>query len=194
MIKQLIRPILSYLIIWLACVLWFWLGMGGGGWIMAYTILSFSLILPITTLIIAFRLERRQDLRVWRWIALAFFSIMYMAALWATFVLSTFLKVTNISTPAPISFLFGLCPGIVGIALGWMVRTRKVTAKIPAIGLVILLCVCYVWLKSLNGSVLRFIPVLDIPALIVVLAGLWYLCRKKQNTSGKDISGSGENL
>lgn len=34
-------PATIYMVVWLFCVGWFWLGMDGGGWIMAYTILAF---------------------------------------------------------------------------------------------------------------------------------------------------------
>ena len=35
------KSILIYMTVWTTCVLWFWFGMDGGEWIMAYTILSF---------------------------------------------------------------------------------------------------------------------------------------------------------
>lgn len=47
------KSILIYMTVWTICVLWFWFGMDGGEWIMAYTILSFGVYLPVTTLIIA---------------------------------------------------------------------------------------------------------------------------------------------
>jgi len=180
------QSILAYIAVWTACVLWFWLGMGGGGWIMAYTILSFGVILPITTLVIAFRLEWKQDLGYWRWGAMGFFSLMYVAALWATFVLSTYLRVANISTPSLYTFLIGLCPGAVGIALGWMVRSRKMTLKVPVIGLYILMAVCYVILKTMNGSLFRLVLILDVPAAFLLILGIWLCFRKmRQNRQAK---------
>jgi len=172
------RNILAYTAVWAACVLWFWLGMGGGGWIMAYTILSFGVILPITTLVIAFRLEWKQNLGYWRWGAMGFFGLMYVAALWATFVLSTYLRVANISTPPLYTFLIGLCPSAIGIALGWMVRSRKMSLKVPVIGLYILLAVCYVMLKTMNGSFFRPVLILDVPAVLLLILGLWLCFRK----------------
>lgn len=180
------QSILAYAAVWTACVLWFWLGMGGGGWIMAYTILSFGVILPVTTLVTAFRLEWKQDLGCWRWCAMGFFGVMYAAALWATFVLSTYLRVANISAPSPGAFLIGLCPGALGIALGWMVRSGKMSLKIPVICLIILLAVCYVRLKTLNGSLFRLVLVLDVPAALLFLLGLWLCLRTvRQNRRAK---------
>jgi len=180
------QSMLAYIAVWAACVLWFWLSMGGGGWIMVYTILSFGVILPITTLVIAFRLEWNQDLGYWRWGAIGFFSLMYVAAQWATFVLSTYLRVANISTPPPYTFLIGLCPGAIGIALGWMVRSRKMTLIVPVIGLYILLAVCYVILKTMNGSLFRLVLILDVPAVVLLILGIWLCIRTMRQNRQAD--------
>lgn len=171
--------ILIYMAVWTTCVLWFWLGMGGGGWIMAYTILSFGVLLPITTLVTAFSLEWKQDLGIWRWAAMGFFSIMYAAALWATFVLSTFLRVANIAPPSLYILLVGFCPSAIGTTLGWLVRSKRLNVKVPAIGLFLLLTVSYVKLKTLNGSFFRPVLILDIPVVIILsVMGLWILFKK----------------
>ncbi|MBD5085096.1 MAG: hypothetical protein HDT33_08625 [Clostridiales bacterium] len=182
-----IPSMIIYMAVWAACVLWFWLGKSGGGWIMAYSILSFGVILPITTLVIAFRLEWKQDLGYWRWAAIGFFGIMYMAALWATIVLGTFLGAANISTPSLLMSLAGLCPSAIGIAIGWFVRSRKMSLKVPAIGLFLLLGVCYVKLKTLNGSFFRPVLILDVPAVLLLVFGLWFMFRmsKKKQTDQK---------
>ena len=177
-----------YMAVWSLCVLWFWFGMSGGGWIMAYTILSFGVILPVTTLVISFRLEWKQNLGVWRWVSMGFFSVMYVAALWATFVLSTSLGVANIASPSLYTFLPGLCLSAVGIALGWLVRNKKLNPNAPAIGLFFLLAVCYMRLKTINGSFFRPVIILDIPAAIsLLILGLWALFRKnkKAGQNGK---------
>lgn len=172
------RSIIIYMAVWAACILWFWLGMSGGGWIMAYTILSFFVILPVMTLVTAFLLEWKQNLGYWRWIAMVFFSIMYVAALWATFALSTFIGAANIATPSLYTLLVGLCTSAIGITLGWLVRTRKISLKVPVIGLFLLLVVVYVRLKTLNGTFFRPVLILDIPVavLFLVLGLLFCLC------------------
>lgn len=171
--------IIIYMAVWAACVLWFWLGMSGGGWIMAYTILSFFVILPVMTLVTAFLLEWKQNLGYWRWIAMVFFSIMYVAALCATFVLSTFIGAANIASPSLYTLLVGLCLSAIGITLGWLVRTRKISLKVPAIGLFLLVVVVYVRLKTLNGTFFRPVLILDIPvAVILLILGLRVLLRR----------------
>lgn len=167
-----------YAAVWAACILWFWLGRSGGGWIMAYTILAFGVMLPVITLVAAFLLEWGQNLRIWRWAAMAAFGVMYLAALWATFALATFLGAANIGAPSPYAFLAGFCPAAVGIAAGWMVRVKKTDLRVPVTALLLLLCVCYLELKTLNGSVLRFLPILDLPAFALLISGCWFLFRK----------------
>lgn len=171
-----------YMAVWIICVLWFWLGMSGGGWIMAYTILSFFVILPITTLVIAFRLEWKQNLGIWRWVSMGFFSIMYAAAMWATFVLSTFIGAANIAPPSLYILLVGLCLSAIGIALGWLVRSRKLSVNVPVIGLFLLLAIVYVKLKTLNGPFFRSVLILDIPATVILMApGLYILLKNPKN-------------
>lgn len=168
-----------YLAVWTACVLWFWLGMGGGGWIMAYTILTFGTILPVATLVTSFRLERKQDLGLWRWAVIGGFGMMYMGALWATFTLSTVLGIANIAPPSPLYTIAGLIPSAAGIALGWLVRRGKLSAKVPAAGLFLLLCACYVGLKTMNGSLFRPVLILDLPVLALLATfGVWALHRR----------------
>ena len=173
------KSILIYMTVWTTCVLWFWFGMDGGEWIMAYTILSFGVYLPVTTLIIAFRLERKQDLGIWRWAAMGFLSIMYAAAVWATFALATFLGAANIASPFFSTLLVGFCSSAIGMILGWLVRSQKLNRKVPVIGLFLLLVILYVKLKTLNGSFFRLVLILDIPAAVMlVVSGAWVLLQK----------------
>lgn len=172
---------MAYLSVWTLCVLWFWLGRSGGGWIMSYTILAFWFLLPVTTLITSFLLERGQDLGLRRWAAMGLFGLMYTAAIWATFSLSTLLSHARLEFPSPYYLLAGLCPSAIGIALGWVARKWNVSPRVPAIGLFLLLCVCYVQLKTFGGPLLRPVPILDVPALLLLLgtAG-WLLFRRKK--------------
>lgn len=161
---------MAYLSVWAVCVLWFWLGRGGGGWIMAYTILAFGFLLPVSALTASFLLEREQNLGLWRWAVMGLSGLLYMAALWATFSLSTLLSLTKLAAPSPYYFLGGLCPSAIGIALGWAARKWNVDPRVPAAGLFLLLCACYVRLKTLNGSLFRPVLILDVPALVLLLA------------------------
>ena len=172
-----VPSIIIYMAIWGSCVLWFWLGMSGGGWGMAYTLLSFGVILPVSTLVVSFLMEQKQDLGHWRWVTIGFFSLMYVAALWVTFVLYWIVQSTNISFPSPFTLLAGLCPSAVGIAFGWLVRNGRMSLKVPIIGLFCLLTVCYVVLKTLNGSFFRLVLFLDVPAIFLLILGLWFLLR-----------------
>lgn len=172
-----VPSIIIYIAVWISCVLWFWLGMSGGGWVMSYALLSFGVILPVTTLVASFRIEQKQNLGHWRWVAMGFFSLMYVAALWATFALSSFLQAVNITFPSPLTFIIGLCSSAIGIGFGWLVRNKKISLNVPVVGLLCLLSFCYVVLKTLNGSFFRLVLFLDVPAIFLLILGLWFLFR-----------------
>jgi len=141
---------------------------------MAYTLLAFLVLLPFATLVTSFLLELRQDLGLWRLLVIVGYSILYTAAIYATFVLSTWLEVTNLAPPSPATLLMGLVLSVVGLALGWMVRRGKLSLWAPVAGLSVLL-------KALNGSFFRWIPILDLPALVLLVVGGAILLRSRKN-------------
>ena len=94
-------PIVLYLATWLFCVAWFWLGMDGGGWIMAYTILTYWVILPVISLVSGFLMARREALGSRIWVPVLVLGAMNITTPYVTFVLGTLLKVVNIAWPGP---------------------------------------------------------------------------------------------
>lgn len=71
-----------------------------------------------------------------------------------------------------------------GCCLGWMTTDHKIGRWVAAAGWVLLLAV-YIGLKGLGGSWRRF-ETTDLPALIVLIAGLFLLFRKtKQKNAGE---------
>ena len=151
-----------------------------GLFVIVYTVaVNVKLYLPLRHT--SFLLERGQDLGLRRWAAMGLFGLMYTAAIWATFSLSTLLSHARLEFPSPYYLLAGLCPSAIGIALGWAARKWNVSPRVPAIGLFLLLCVCYVQLKTFGGPLLRPVPILDVLALLLLLgtAG-WLLFRRKK--------------
>ena len=63
-----------------------------------------------------------------------------------------------------------------GCCLGWMYAGHKLGRSIAAVGWGLLLAV-YVWLKAMGGPLWRFAST-DLPALIVLATGLYFLLRK----------------
>ena len=171
-------PVTVYSAVWLFCVGWFWLGRGGGGWIMAYTILAHGVLVPLAALVSAFLLAWERPLGGWFWGALVLYGMLNVGAIAATFTLSTAIGVTKMAPFDTMVILMELVPGAVGLGLGRLFRVRGWGPKGAVAALMALLAVCYVGLKTLNGSIWRLLPVLDVPALVILGLGLWFLLRK----------------
>ena len=176
-------PVAVYLTVWLFCVGWFWLGRGGGGWIMAYTILAHMVLMPLAALASAFLLARERPLRGWFWGALILYGVLNIGAIAATFTLSTAIGMTKMAPLDVLVCLLELVPGAAGLSLGRLFRVKGWGSKAAVAALLALLAVCYVGLKTLNGSIWRLLPILDVPALVLLGLGLWFLLRKGRTTT-----------
>ena len=177
-------PVAVYLAVWLFCVGWFWLGKDGGGWIMAYTILAHMVLMPLAALVSAFLLARERPLGGWFLGALALYGVMNFGAIAATFMLSTGLGITRLASPDALVFLLEMVPGAAGLCLGQLFRVKGWGPKAAVAALLALLAVCWLLLKSVSVSPYHFLPVLDVPALAFLGAGLWFLLRKGKAAAG----------
>ena len=171
-------PVAVYSAVWLFCVGWFWLGRGGGGWIMAYTILAHMVLMPLAALVSAFLLARERPLDGWFWGALVLYGALNIGAIAATFTLSTAIGVTKIAPIDALVCLMELVPGAVGLGLGWLFRVKGWGPKGAVAALLVLLAACWLLLKSVSVSPHSFMPFLDVPALAILGLGLWFLLRK----------------
>lgn len=121
--KALLFAVAIYLLLWLACVLWFWLGMPfSGGGMFAYTLLVYYLALPSAAAITCALAGWRVELGGARWLAPFVGALLYVAALLLTFSLSSALGIANIAPVDLAAFLMGLAPGMVGFVCGWLLR------------------------------------------------------------------------
>ena len=112
-----------YLLLWLACILWFWLGMPfSGGGIFAYTLLVYYITLPAASAVVCALAGWRIELEWARLLAPLAGALPYVAALLLTFSLSTALGLANIAPVGLAAFLTGLAPGVIGFACGWALR------------------------------------------------------------------------
>ena len=171
-------PAAVYLTVWLFCVGWFWLSRGGGGWIMAYTILAHMVLMPLAAPVSGFLLARERPLGGWFWGALVLYGALNVGAIASTFMLSTGLGITRLASPDAMVYLLELVPGAVGLGLGWLFRVRGWGAKAAVAGLMALLAACWLLLKSISVSPYSFMPFVDVPALAILGVGLWFLLRK----------------
>lgn len=171
-------PAAVYSVVWLFCVGWFWLSRGGGGWIMAYTILAHMVLMPLAALASGFLLARERPLGGWFWGALVLYGALNVGAIAATFTLSTAIGVTKMAPIDAAAVLLELVPGAVGLGLGRLFRVKDWGPKGAVAGLMALLAACWLLLKSISVSPWRFMPFLDVPALVLLGLGLWFLLRK----------------
>lgn len=112
-----------YVLLWLACILWFWLGMPfSGGGIFAYTLIVYYLTLPSAAAVACALAGWRRELGAARLLAPLAGALLYVAALLLTFSLSTALGIANIAPGELAAFLMGLAPGVIGLICGWALR------------------------------------------------------------------------
>ncbi len=121
--RALSTAIVIYLLIWLACILWFWLGMPfSGGGIFAYTLVVYYLALPSAATAACALAGWRRELGGPRLLAPLAGAVLYVAALLLTFSLSSALGIANIAPVDLAAFLMGLAPGAIGFVCGWALR------------------------------------------------------------------------
>lgn len=118
-----------YAAVWTLCVLLYWLFAFGSNhswsWFDTYNLMTFYIILPLTTLATAFFIELKHEIGAWRCAVIAVHGIMYAAAEWATFALSTAVGMTKIASPTWFAFIPGMFLSAFGFIWGLTVHVFK---------------------------------------------------------------------
>lgn len=126
--KRLTRAAIVYGAVWLACLALYWVSLAtgalSGGGIMGYIILTFHLALPIAGVVAAFLVGRMAELGWRRLAAPVAIAILYVLHSAATFSLSNALGLTNIASADLVTFMYGLIPTAIGLAIGWATAKR----------------------------------------------------------------------
>ena len=120
--KRLVRAALVYGTVWLACLALYWgflaTGTLDGDGIMGYVILALGIALPIAGVVAAFLIGRVTELGWWRLAAPVVIAALYVLHTVATFSLSNALGFTNIAAADLATFLYGLIPAAISLAIG----------------------------------------------------------------------------
>ena len=120
--RRLIRPAIIYGAVWLVCLALYWgslaTGALGGGGIMGYVILTFHFALPVAGIAAALLVGRVAELGWWRLAAPVAIATLYVLHSAATFSLSNALDLTNIAPADLATFMYGLVPAAIGLAIG----------------------------------------------------------------------------
>ncbi|MGQ5425807.1 hypothetical protein ACULPM_02045 [Thermophilibacter sp. ZX-H3] len=126
--KRLTRAAIVYGAVWLACLALYWgslaTGALGGGGIMGYIILTFHLALPIAGVVATFLVGRMAQLGWRRLAAPVAIAILYVLHSASTFSLSNALGLTNIAPADLATFMYGLIPAAIGLAVGCATAKR----------------------------------------------------------------------
>ena len=126
--KRLTRAAIVYGAVWLACLALYWgslaTGALGGGGIMGYVILTFHVALPVAGVVAAFMVGRTPELGWWRLAAPVAIAVLYVLHSAATFSLSNALDLTNIAPADLATFMYGLIPAAIGLAVGCATARR----------------------------------------------------------------------
>ena len=116
-------PVLVYTIIWVLCVLLFWLYSGRDAG--TYSIFVFWGILPVSTLIIS-AISGKEDFKPLLKIGIVgFLSVMYMLCDYLTFSLLNMVSFDKFNLPTLDSFIMGVIFSAVGMAIGSLVLFVK---------------------------------------------------------------------
>lgn len=115
-----------YLVLWAACLIWFWLGKGSdGGFAMVYSLSTFYLILPVTTFILSLQIGKDASWGKMGWLMPIFFGAMYSLEGFATFSMANTLAFGNQHLPSLEAAVPGVVISILGILIGFSVRKFK---------------------------------------------------------------------
>lgn len=116
-------PVLVYTVIWVLCVLLFWLYSGRDAG--TYSIFVFWGILPVSTLIIS-AISGKEDFKPFFKIGIVgFLSVMYMLCDYLTFSLLNMVSFDKFNLPTLDSFIMGVIFSAVGMAAGSLVLFVK---------------------------------------------------------------------
>lgn len=116
---------LSYLSIWAASLLVFWLFHAFGTVdAIAYSLFVLCLLLPVSTLTVCILIGRWRG--GWRlWLLAPLFGAMHTFAEYATFSLANMLAFHKLNSPALSHFLVGTCVALAGLCIGSLLSARR---------------------------------------------------------------------
>jgi transcriptional regulator with XRE-family HTH domain len=116
-------PILAYLLIWLFCILIFWVllamdEMDGIG----YTLLVIYFSLPISTLLVSVFIGKDDSWANTKWLMLLFFGVMFMLLPYLTYTLAGMITFNKLGFPDPGVMLPGIIFSAIGVTTGVLVK------------------------------------------------------------------------
>lgn len=127
--KQKLTKILQvgiYVVLWTACLIWFWLGQGSdGGFAMGYSLITFYFILPVATFVISLLIGKDMSWGNLKWFMPLFFGVMFSLENFGTFLMANNIACGNQNLPAVEDAVPGFVISLIGLLLGTLVVIRR---------------------------------------------------------------------
>lgn len=123
MSKKKLLQICSFVFIWLAVVVLFWLCIAPDD-AMGFSLLAFYIVLPLSTIIVSLIIGLDKDWGKGKWVVPPIFGVLYMLAEYLTFSLSNTLTTGNVNQPEYIMLLSETVLSFVWIVIGVLKRKR----------------------------------------------------------------------
>lgn len=116
-----------YVVLWAACLIWFWLGKDSddSGFAMAYSLVTFYCILPVSTFVISLQMGKDASWGYGKWIMPLFFGAMFSLEGFATFSMANTLAFGNQHTPTLEAAIPGFVISLLGLGAGLLVKRYK---------------------------------------------------------------------
>lgn len=115
-----------YVVLWAACLVWFWLGQGtDGGFAMAYSLVVFYLILPVVTFVLSLLIGKDAGWGFSKWIMPFFFGAMFSLEYFGTFAMANNLAFGNRNLPGLEDAIPGFVISILGLGIGLIIKKRR---------------------------------------------------------------------
>ncbi len=121
-----------YLLLWTGCLIWFWLGKDNdpGLFAPAFAIMTFYVILPITTFVISILIGIDESWGKYRWLMAVFFGAMRSLEVFGTFQMANTLAIGNQHFPSIGDAIPGIVVSLVGMGIGFGIRKRNTKKSI----------------------------------------------------------------
>lgn len=108
------RSLLGYLVVWTACVVWFFFLDGSDA--MGYSLAVFFLILPLSALVSGYFCGKTVDRR--KWLLVPALGLMHSLAHYVTFSLANMMAFHKINAPTLSGTWMSMLPACIGLLAG----------------------------------------------------------------------------
>lgn len=115
-----------YVLLWSACLIWFWLGKGSdGGFAMGFSLITFYFVLPVATFVISILIGKDTSWGKWKYIMPFFFGVMYALENFGTFLMANNIACGNHNLPSIEDAMPGFVISLIGLLVGMLVKACK---------------------------------------------------------------------